>query len=1046
MLTLPNRAQRFVVQLPDSIQRARRGVYVIPYEEIEFRSISIRAPPVRLRGTPRGIMSSLAPYVPGGGCRDNVEELMCYSYTSRMDGLPSLDSTKRQIKGNSQGVLLDLNNMVVWCPNVKNNNCFFACVKYYLVCRANEREKAGRPTLVDALVSDRVDKWRQNLGIPVKCLITFQHIRTFVDSYLHRHVVIFDEHHRKITEFIPETYASYIGEGGVHYHREPINIVLFREHYFILHRATLQQFSCEACGLRNIINIEKHICSATRLTYFQQKIQRVIKYEDKRPIRHSEVTAKAHLFENFLFYDFETFFNGVKHQVYAVGLCHWKANHEKYYAYYYGMSALDEFMSYLEQSFHMGEELTLVSYNGSNFDHYFVLEHQIKYGLPMDEFLMNKGRLLQINFWNHKVLDLFNFLGPVSLDANCESYQIPVRKGVFPHLYAKVWQDVLYQGPPLGEDMYPLHMRAAYNASEKPLIFDFKQECLTYLASDVECLVQLTEKFVTAMWEEFQIFVPHYLTLSQVAFELWRTTLNPLWSIPIPDDPKLYDCVNQSTYGGRCHFVKRCFTTSHPEGTPYDQLTDYLVDLDVVSLYPASMIFEKYPCGKMSLLNNSADMEVMQAMLENGQVLPMGIFHVSVCPPTHLIVPPLPRKNDKGHTVWDLRPSESQYYTNVDLETGQRYGYQFCIKSAYVFDSHAPLFVDYIRQVFTKKAEQDVFKSSKSSEYNPAKRELFKKMMNALYGKMMQKRQSTEHEFVDENDDGDHEKWLKFLDKHSHVEYHPMGENLMMLTGDKLDFKKTVSKPHYLGAFILSYSRQIMNRYFDIFDTERLKKQAEYDWQKAIEGSFYYTDTDSLIVHSSQMDAAKDEIGKKLGELADELSGGKIIEGYFLSPKLYCVKYMLPDGSLHIKKRAKGIPNHLLDMSHFRDMYHNNDPARYDFVQLRRIQESLNKPQETNAMQPFTIISVLDAHRTLNQHGTYGVEGDLGGRRILADVKRSVPFGFEIPVYEAVMSDDTSFDQDDFEAEFGLNDTFSDTDLVDAIVDMSSDIAWDEIV
>jgi hypothetical protein len=100
---------------------------------------------------------------------------------------------------------------------------------------------------------------------------------------------------------------------------------------------------------------------------------------------------------------------------------------------------------------------------------------------------------------------------------------------------------------------------------------------------------------------------------------------------------------------------------------------------------------------------------------------------------------------------------------------------------------------------------------------------------------------------------------------------------------------------------------------------------------------------------------------------------------------------------LHEKRRAKGIPNHLLDMQQFRNMYFDNDPTRYDFVQLRRLQETLNQPQEDKCMEPFTIISVPDAHRSLNPAATYGKEGVLGGRKILPNVKDSVPLGFQNP-------------------------------------------------
>jgi hypothetical protein len=836
-------------------------------------------------------------------------------------------------------------------------------------------------------------------------------------------------------------YQSVIFGNVQHLVTEPINLILFHEHYFLLYRATVKQFSCDNCGIRNIVNIKKHVCNLSRTSYFQTKVKRQIRYCDKRPEMNSSLSAKSHLWQNIVFYDFETFFDGTKHHVYAVGLLHWKEDGSKTYVDFYGAHALESFMMFLEEMHKQAVELTLVSYNGSNFDHYFVLEHQVRYNnADLDEFLLNKGRLLQINFWGHKVLDLYNFLGPSSLDANCVSYQIPLRKSVFPHLYPRSWTDIEYVGPTLPEEMYPEKMRADFRSMQHPDVFNFRIESLKYLQIDVECLQLLGERFMNEMYNQFNIYLPFYLTLSQVAFELWKTTLDPLWSIPIPSTPQLYDVVNKATYGGRCHFVKRHFLSSQVSELCYEKIQDYLVDLDVVSLYPASMMNLVFPCGDVNFDSDMINMIELESDFYSNKEIPIGIYHVSVIPPTHMIVVPIPQKNSKGLTTWSLHGSDSQYYTSVDLEIGRRYGYSFKFLSAFTWTDKQPLFTGYISDIFQRKAEQDILKKNKSQDYNPAAREVFKKLMNALYGKMMQKRQHIDHDFIDPDDETQHEKWTKFLNGHSGVEYHPIGQQIMMMTGDNNDFKKSISKPHYLGAFILSYSRAMMNGYFDLIDPYRVQGPI-YDWQKSLESSFYYTDTDSLIVHADRLPLVSEHIGTALGKLADELNGGKIIEGYFLSPKLYCVRYMLPDGSIHEKLRAKGIPNHMLTVQAFKNMYFDNDPTRFDFVQLRRIQQNLNAPQETKGMEPFTIVSVLDAHRTLNASGMYGEMGTFGGRVVCANICHSVPLGFKKPEEDLQCLEDESFDvENQQEKEDDL--MVSDTEL-DWLYTALGDDVWD---
>jgi hypothetical protein len=95
-------------------------------------------------------------------------------------------------------------------------------------------------------------------------------------------------------------------------------------------------------------------------------------------------------------------------------------------------------------------------------------------------------------------------------------------------------------------------------------------------------------------------------------------------------------------------------------------------------------------------------------------------------------------------------------------------------------------------------------------------------------------------------------------------------------------YNAQVKDPVHLNAFILAYSRVIMNRCINAFD-------GFTDWNK----TFYYTDTDSIYIHINQLKELQrkmpDIIGKNLGNLHDdikEVEGGKIIRAIFIRPKL----------------------------------------------------------------------------------------------------------------------------------------------------------------
>ena len=75
-------------------------------------------------------------------------------------------------------------------------------------------------------------------------------------------------------------------------------------------------------------------------------------------------------------------------------------------------------------------------------------------------------------------------------------------------------------------------------------------------------------------------------------------------------------------------------------------------------------------------------------------------------------------------------------------------------------------------------------------------------------------------------------------------------------------------RPSYLGAFVLAYSRVLLNNIIDViygddrYTIEGIKKQV------------YTGDTASLIVHSSQLQRLIDSnmIGGKNGKLTDDLN------------------------------------------------------------------------------------------------------------------------------------------------------------------------------
>jgi len=77
--------------------------------------------------------------------------------------------------------------------------------------------------------------------------------------------------------------------------------------------------------------------------------------------------------------------------------------------------------------------------------------------------------------------------------------------------------------------------------------------------------------------------------------------------------------------------------------------------------------------------------------------------------------------------------------------------------------------------------------------------------------------------------------------------YEYINENKILFLYEHKDLDKTVKKPSYLGAYILSYSKLIMDFYLN-------KINAYYDKENLP----MYTDTDSIIVKNHCVDILKE--------------------------------------------------------------------------------------------------------------------------------------------------------------------------------------------
>lgn len=310
-----------------------------------------------------------------------------------------------------------------------------------------------------------------------------------------------------------------------------------------------------------------------------------------------------------------------------------------------------------------------------------------------------------------------------------------------------------------------------------------------------------------------------------------------------------------------------------------------------------------------------------------------AIVCVSFKPPTNLFVPILPHKDVDGNTAWDLQPHTQQWYVLEEILDAIYYGYE-------VTDLHAALIYPHREDLFAK-AMDTLMTGKASCKRGDPRRDVYKLGANAIYGKHAQKAIFEETKLISADS----------LDKLAQDEYLLSVEPLISRVADIDAFKAmrrpawinndsnqlseleermeyfeetnqtkeriapinsfvvkvkpneiALPKPTYLGAQVTAYARIRMNWF--LFRLGVL-------YSSDIRRQLFYTDTDSAIVHAEATQDPGNErlFGNQLGQLDDELEGGRIIELACLAPKTYGMVYVMPDNSRWFKIRAKGLPH-----------------------------------------------------------------------------------------------------------------------------------------
>lgn len=699
-------------------------------------------------------------------------------------------------------------------------------------------------------------------------------------------------------------------------YQETVDVLLKDSHYFWRIKKLPPKQKCDKCGSSYR---SKHTCNDKRASFYQKfiaqtRITNSLMERKEKAVKNKEEQTEFEDSEKFcVYFDMETWMdpNENIHVPYAIGWSFFnQQTNAQEYRVEYGEECTLNFVDFIMS---LQDSSIFVAYNGSRFDFQILLRSLIRRGIPVSEVLFHSGRLLQANFGKkvtHKLFDLYLFTN-CSLERACHEFGVnaDLSKTLFPHRFMDSWDKLEYVGPvPKYEDFF-FKPAVKITQSDRQKVdsiypigseFNFRFCCLDYLQKDVEGMRDVTLKFGAMVKEKLEANLLEFMTLSQMAYRQWLLTLKDEINLVMQEKP--YTEMREAYYGGRCYPVVRSYTSSQYQDIKdgklsFDDVKDYIYDADVNSLYPYSMLNFPYPTGQYEYKEYPEDIYMMQKFEDNQ----LSIWYVHYVPNQNLMHPVLPTRT-KGGLQWTLK-SNFGWYTSVDLNIAWEQGYRIRLIKGYQWSQSAFIFQEYLAKSLSIKNEGTI-------EKNPVKRQIGKLLSNSLYGKFAQRPVKTTYQICrtqkDFNDFFTNNEWKG--------EWYLLDKDVIVMIGEITDIMDKVDKPHFIGAFITAYSRLVMYNYF-----KKTDPSLGQDLYKSVKSTFYYTDTDSMHLHSSVLETIQEDINDtEVGLLSNDLKNdGKVIKAVYVAPKLYYLEYIDNKDSQKNTVKSKGVNPSLISEEYF---------------------------------------------------------------------------------------------------------------------------------
>lgn len=365
-----------------------------------------------------------------------------------------------------------------------------------------------------------------------------------------------------------------------------------------------------------------------------------------------------------------------------------------------------------------------------------------------------------------------------------------------------------------------------------------------YLKNDVTCLAELIIKINESLiYPGFKII--DHLGIPSVSWNLILKTCFNIKDIYLSTDPITLEFEKSSIYGGRVLRWKSIKENNNNK----------LISLDVNSLYPASMHKFKFPVGKRYVLTqNQLDLLNQYGISYFKNFNATNYIIEIIFQTSNIKYPIVPWKDDKGNILYQLGQL-SGVYNDVDIQLMLNDGYQIIkiIRGIY-FKNNKFIFKQLIEHLYNQRISL--------KEQNNHREYIYKTILNSMYGVMLltikdgvKYVKNIQHEITNNKNISGY----KLLKNKQYEVYYKFNHD-------------QIQHPLYIGGYILSYARKIMNYYIDTIGRENI----------------WYSDTDSLYVDYDILNKTNLVLSDKLGGIKNDYGKDKFItEAYFVDLKRY---------------------------------------------------------------------------------------------------------------------------------------------------------------